>query len=282
MKRIKYLIEAILACILYFILWLLPMDAASYLGGFILRKLGPWLKASKIADRNIAMCLPEYNAKARKEIICQMWDNLGRIIGELPHWRSVSTKEFHRRIKIENHFKRKKSRAVIFVSGHFGNFELAPKLSHELGYGAELVHRPANNPFVNWLINKSRTSAGADMIGKGLLGVRAIHKIIIEARAIAMLVDQKTNDGIDSEFIGLPAKTTSLPGKLAKKYPVDIVICIMRRTKGAHYNVLFSAPMKFSKKDTPETITKKINDELSEWIIKYPGQWFWVHKRWGK
>lgn len=282
MRTFRHLLEAFFVYLVFYFFKLLPIDTASYLGGLIGRKLGVFVKASKIARSNLTLCFPNMSEEEKAEIINKMWDNLGRMVGEFPHISTLSDKEFKKRIKINN-FPKVPPKCGLMVSAHFGNFELPARMAQHAGFTVHLVHRPANNPFVNRLINAQRERCGAVMFKKGKTGVKQMLEIAKNKDGIiGMLVDQKTNTGIDVPFFGMPAKTTPFPANLALKYNIPILCTKISRTKGAYFDIRISDPLPIKKHMTAQEIMTMIHTEFEKWIKETPEQWFWVHRRWGK
>lgn len=282
MKTFRHLFEAFFVYIIFYTFKLMPIDTASFVGGFIGRKIGVFVKASKIARSNLTLCFPELSEDEKSEIITKMWDNLGRMAGEFPHISALSDKEFNKRIKIHN-FPKTPPKCGLMVSAHFGNFELPARMAQHKGLKIHLVHRPANNPFVNRLINAQRERCGAVMFKKGKIGVKQMLELARNKNGvIGMLVDQKTNTGIDVPFFGMPAKTTPFPANLVLRYDVPLICMKINRTKGAYFDVQIYDPLPIKKGMSAEQIMTKIHAEFEKWIREQPEQWFWVHRRWGK
>jgi KDO2-lipid IV(A) lauroyltransferase len=258
---------------------MLPIDIASTLGAFIMKIVGPHLKAYKIARSNLSKCFPGKSESEINAIITGMWDNLGRTIGESASIIHMSSAEFNKRVKVVMEFK-KFEKSGIYVSGHLGNFELAARISIDQQSNLNLVYRPTNNKYVNMLIKHLRECGGNKLIPKGRNGLIQILKVLDNGGNIGMLVDQRMNDGVDTKFFDMPAKTTALPAKLAIKYNIPIYIGFMKRNKGCNFTIHFKE-LRLSKNDDPIEATQKINDILEQWIRDFPEQWFWVHKRWG-
>lgn len=275
------MLEAIVVFPLFFILKILPIDIASALMGFIARVVGPYTKATTIARKNLEMIFPKKNIAEVNQIISGIWDNLGRMVGELPHINSMSLEEFNRRVKIINPPKHPE-KVALYVTSHYGNFELAAHIFHEVGVPVNLVYRTANNPYMDALINKQRSTFGAKLITKGVAGVRKILEAIERKESIALMIDQRTNTGIDVPFMGVSAKTTQLPANLAVKYGVPVIFFKMSRKKKAYFEVEFSDPVHYMKPMKANEIMEDMGVRIAEWIKKDPKQWFWVHKRWGK
>ncbi|MCE2992598.1 MAG: lysophospholipid acyltransferase family protein [Alphaproteobacteria bacterium] len=279
MKRSLYTIEGAAVYCMYTLLLILPVDTASYICGLIMRKIGPLFKANKIAKKNIAMCFPNLTQESISQIISDMWDNLGRNIGELPYSSRLSKSSFKKRIKCQKGFDTLPSNSIL-LSGHYGNFELIPSIADCVGYKLHLVYRPINNPIVDHLMLKMRAKRAVNMIPKGVAGVKQIVDGINANEALGMLIDQKMNQGEDLKFFGLNAKTTTLPAKLAIKYNLPVYMIRLERTTGAYFNLRFER-VHYTSDDTANTLMQHINDVLEKWIRNKPSQWFWVHKRWG-
>ncbi len=281
MKPLRHILEASIILPLYYILMLIPIDLASNLMGFLARKIGQLTSAHKTALRNLQAAFPNNTKQQNNYILRGVWDNLGRIAGELPHINSMSDAEFRKRVKIINPPKHPNKSALI-ISAHYGNFELAARIFHEAKIPIHLVYRPANNQFVDDLINNNRAKFGAKLISKGVSGVRKMLDALQNNESVGMLIDQRTNTGIDVPFLGITAKTTPLPANLIKKYNIPVFYMKMHRDKGAHFTIEFSKAIHFEKGLKPEEIMEKMGEEIASWIKKDPSQWFWVHKRWGK
>lgn len=248
--------------------------------GKIAELIGPHLKVSRTAHANLTRCFPKMHARERAKIIQLMWNNLGRIVGELPHWANMREEQYHKRVKFIGLENIKKSKKTIFLSAHLANFELASSISRVLALDLNLIYRPANNPLVNHLINSQRTKCGVKLFAKGIAGLKHICDVLRNNGNVAMLVDQKTNDSELVDFFGFPARTTMLPAKLAAKFNAVIIMAKIKRMKGAYYTVEFFSPIVVNKTDDPKMLTQKINLEFEKWIREAPEQWFWVHKRW--
>jgi KDO2-lipid IV(A) lauroyltransferase len=255
------------------------LDIASAFAGFIGRMIGPLLGVNRVARKNLKLCFPGITEAEIKDIIAGMWENLGRMIGEIPHVARMTEERFKKIAEINSSFDDYGNGAML-LSGHYGNFELAAIVAKTCKSDISLVHRPANNPYVNKLINGARQSNSAAMINKGIIGVKDIVSQIVAGKVIGMLVDQKTNNGITADFFNIPSKCTSLPAKMALRYGAKLYLGRMMRKKGARFIVDIYGPLEISPSDDEISITNKINKEIENWIKKDPKQWFWIHNRW--
>lgn len=281
MKTLRHLIEAAALAALFSLFRLLPLDAASWLGGWLARKIGPFMNAQQTAEKNLAMVFPEKTDAERKIILRDMWDNLGRTAAEFP-W--IATDALYQRIHTAgiDHFQ-PPDKPVVFVSGHIGNWETSYMVVHRRGIPVALAYRQANNPFADKIICSLRATQSSGQFPKGQAGAVRLIRALKNGQSLAMLIDQKMNDGIPIPFFGREAMTAPAVAQFALRYDMPIFMVRVVRTKGAHFNWSM-APLVYEKTgDTDRDIRAimlAINAQFESWIRECPAQWFWVHKRW--
>ena len=176
---------------------------------------------------------------------------------------------------------------VIFVSGHFANWEVGSIALHDAGVDYGLIYRAANNPLVDeFIIEKRGDVMSRVQIPKGKRGGRQLMETLRAGRSLALLVDQKLNDGICVPFMGRNAMTAPAPARLALKFDAPVYPISIERLDGAKFRVEIKSPINFqhtgnTAEDT-RALTIKINEAIAEDIKARPGQWLWLHRRWGK
>ncbi len=273
--KLKHLVEFLLVKLFINFFSLLNIETASLIGSKIARFFCLLLPENRVIKKNLELCNIGYS----DNLIPKIWEHFGEMIGEMPHWKKMSREEFFRRVKVVNHNKDFPKQGVL-VSAHIGNWELISRIAYEYSVDLSLVHRPANNPYVNRLINDTRGYDNVSLIPKGIEGVRQILKDIKKNHLIGMLTDQKSAEGVESVFFNYIAMTTALPASLALKHNVPIYPIKMIRTHGVNYSVEIFKPLRINQDDSKESITQKINKIFETWIKKNPEQWFWFHNRW--
>ncbi len=287
-KYIKDFLELLFVWLLYQFAKALPIDFGSKIGSELGKFIGPKLPINKTAKKNFLIAFPETNKNQLQKNINLMWDNLGRTIFESAKLNKFDCSINSSRINIiglDNINKIKnKNKSILFFSGHIGNWDLMPLTVTHNNLEIAVVYRKANNKFVNSLITKSRKSISAYQIPKGAEGAREIVKLIKKGKNIAMLVDQKQNDGISVPFFKKDSMTAPAIAHLAIKYDLPILPVSIAREKGASFTVEFFPPLKIENsgniKENIKTIMIQINIFLENAIRKNPSQWLWVHKRW--
>ena len=280
--------EATAAWLLYGLFTLLPVDAASWLGGALGRLVGPKLGVSRNARRNLRRVYPDMEDAEVARILTAMWDNLGRTAGEHPHLGKFDPYRKNSRVEVAGieHVDalRDDAAAGILFGGHLANWELAPLAGTKRGLVVHLVYRRANNPFFDKIVQKGRAVFGSEWFPKGSQGAKSILRALRQGDHMAMLVDQKMNDGIAVPFLGIDAMTAPAVAELALRYDCPLVPARVERLGGAHFRVSFFPPLQ--KPDSGDrqadvlALMSMVNATLGEWVRERPEQWLWVHNRW--
>lgn len=264
------------------------LERSANMSGFLARKIGPYLKVTSIARRNIKAVLGE-DADAEK-IIDGLWDNFGRYIGEFPFANSMGQEEMDRRFELIGfeHAQEliKNQQPYLLCLSHMANWDFLIGNIGKIYPKFSIVYRKANNPYVDKDMLNARTNDSVEMIAKGPSGVRGLIKAIKSGNSIAMLVDQKMNNGIEVPFFGKPAMTANAIAKLSLQYNYPIIPCQIIRTKKSYFKAILHPPINYSKTGDTEkdcyNIMLKINHVIEGWIRENPEQWFWFHNRWKK
>jgi KDO2-lipid IV(A) lauroyltransferase len=269
---------------------LLGIDAASALGGFIGRHV--FYRITPVVDRareNLRAAYPEMPRPEMESIIREMCDNLGRTVAEYPHLDKLTVTGANPRLEISGKEHAEAAiaagKGLMFISGHFANWEAMPVTATALGYESALVYRPPNNPYVDRYISRMRASAGPKtQISKGAQGTRKIFTTLRRGLAILMLVDQKTEQGVAAPFFGRDAMTTPAPAALALKLGAALLPTSNERLKGARFRMRIRPPIAFTPSGDHDAdiaaLTKKINEALEDCVRARPSQWLWIHRRW--
>ena len=160
MSSIKYFIQFLIISSLFIIYKILGLKIASDFSSTLLKNFGPFFRSKKLIQQNILKALPEINSKDLNKVIKNMWGNYGRILSEY-----VFLKDF-RRSKFDNKLEivgldilskiKKEGKPVIFISGHFNNFELMAMQIEKSGINLAVLYRPLNNKFLNHIMEKIR------------------------------------------------------------------------------------------------------------------------------
>ncbi len=280
-------IVGVLALLAYGLFRLLPIDAASALGGRIAGLVGPRLAADRVARRNLARAYPEKTQPEIDAIMAGLWNNLGRTIGEYPHLGEIKTQGPDRRVEVvdkDQVHQGLKGGAYIFLAAHQANWEISAKAATDHGVGFAGVYRAASNPIVDWLIRRSRKTIYTGMLPKGREGAKQVIGVLRAKQGLGMLVDQKFNEGLPIPFFGRDAMTATAPADLSMTFGCPLVPVQVERLGGARFRMTVHPPITVSKagdrKANVRAALEQINALVERWVRERPEQWFWIHRRW--
>jgi KDO2-lipid IV(A) lauroyltransferase len=288
--RLRYAAEAAVFFSAIGIFRVLGVDTASAVGGFIGRNIFYHIRGvMNRARTNLRAAFPERSDAEREAIIREMCDNLGRTVAEYAHLDKFSLKGPDPRIAVSGmeHVQRaqESGKGVMFFSGHFANWEIMPFAAYQYGFECGEVYRPQNNPIVDrWLVAQRAKNGTPDQIAKGPQGTRRIFTLLRRGKAILLLADQKTNEGIAAPFFGREAMTTPAPAMLALKLGAVLLPASNERLGGARFRMTVHPPLVFAPsgddRQDVHTLTCLINDALERCVRYKPSQWLWIHRRW--
>ena len=285
MKKIRYFVEFLIIIFLLVIFKILGFKLASSLGGLIGRSVGPLFRSKKKILSNISKALPKIGEKNTELIVKKMWENYGRILSEYMFIKNFRNSKYKKFLTIEgqeilNELKDSKE-PVVFISGHFNNFELMAMQIEKSGINLAAIYRPLNNIFLNKIMEKIRTKyICRKQIKKGGSGTRELLESFKNNYSIAIMIDQRVSESIKVNFFNQKASTTTIPAQLFKKFGSKIVPIYIERINGVYFKMTISKPVSFDKESTIEEITLNLNKWLEKMILINPGQWIWSHDRW--
>jgi len=285
-RQARHLVEAAGLTVVMVVFACLPVDWASTLGGFIGRTAGPRIGTSRRALRNLRRAMPENSDDENRRLLRGMWDNLVRAIAEYPHLARISAAESGR-VEIVNGEAltglASAGKPSLLFSGHLANWEVCASTVHRLMGGSVIsVYRAANNPWVDALMRRFHAIRRA--VPKGSSGGRELVRHLAQGGSVAMLVDQKQNDGIAVPFFGRDAMTAPAIARFGYRFGCPIIPVRVERLGGARFRFTVMAPIEMSETGDPArdvfaTMTR-VNAMLEGWIRARPEQWLWVHSRW--
>ena len=285
MKNIKYLIEFLLIKIFFFIFKIIGYKNASNLGAKIGSIVGPLLRSKKITKNNIKNCIPNIKDRELNKLIKKMWENYGRIFSEYMFIQKFRSKELEKYLNINGkkilEEIQKNNKPVIFISGHFNNFELMAMQLELFGIKLSAIYRPLNNIFLNKTMENLRKNfICKNQIKKGIGGTREVIKAISKNTSIALMIDQRVTEGKESLLFNMPTYTTTIPAQLVKKYNCPVVPIYIERKNKIYFDMTVESPIHFTKNDDIQSITQKLNTWLEKKILINPDQWIWTHNKW--
>tara|TARA_B110000240_G_scaffold197228_1_gene251781 strand:+ start:3496 stop:4356 length:861 start_codon:yes stop_codon:yes gene_type:complete len=285
MNSIKYFIQFFIILIFFMIFKILGLKTASNFSSQILKKIGPLFRSKKLIEQNILKAFPNINEGDLKKICNNMWGNYGRILSEYVFLKNFRKSDSKSNLEIvgQNFLEKIKNegKPVIFISGHFNNFELMAMHIEKSGVKLAAIYRPLNNKFLNFIMEKTRKeNICKNQIKKGIAGTRQLLSFFKKNHSIALMVDQRVSQGIKSNFFEHKAYTTTIPAQFAKKFNCEIVPIYIERINKINFKLTINKPILYPNNKSIEDITLNLNQIIEKMILKNPDQWIWSHNRW--
>ena len=284
MKKAIYFLEFILVKFFFIIFRIIGYKSASSFGFFIGATFGNIFRTKKSIINNLekSKISIEYN---KNRFAKNVLGNYGRILAEYPFLKDFRHNKLEKYIKIEGEENLKKikdrKKPVVFISGHFNNFELMAMQIEKSGINLAAIYRPLNNIFLNKNMEYIRTNFICKyQIRKGRSGTRQILENLKKNNSIALMIDQRVTEGIKINFFGNLASTTTIPAQIIKKYKCDLVPIYIERKNKHFFKMYVSQPIVINSEKTYEEISIHLNKILEKMILKNPDQWIWTHDRW--
>ncbi len=281
-KIINYFLQSIIIYLFFIIGRLIGLKLSRKLFSYIFSKIAPFFKSKKIIVKNLNIFNDKMNNSEREYIISQMWKNYGMTFIEYMFLGNFRKEDTHVIISGNKNIQNiSKENPVIFVSGHFANFELMSMEITKKNIPLAAIYRPLNNLFLNPFMEFLRKKyVCKNQIKKGINGVREAINFIKKNYSIALMIDQRVSEGEKINFFNKNALTTTLPAQLAKKYNIPIVPVFIKRTKDNNFNLEFYDAIFPSKFKDKIELSIELNAVLEQMIHKNPEQWIWTHDRW--
>jgi len=285
MKLIKYFIQFLIILILFFIIKILGLKFGSYISSKIFIFIGPFFRSKHLIESNLLKAKPNLSQDEIKRISKEMWSNYGRILAEYIFIKKIRNSKNNDNFKIIGQEILEKikenNEPVIFVSGHFNNFELMAMHIEKSGVNLAAIYRPLNNQFLNYIMEYIRKKyICKNQVKKGIRGTRQILSFFRKKTSIALMIDQRVSEGIKSNLFMHEAFTTTIPAQFVKKFKCKIVPIYIERINGTNFCLKVHEPLEFRDDSTIEKITQDLNSVLEKMILKNPEQWIWSHNRW--
>jgi KDO2-lipid IV(A) lauroyltransferase len=268
----------------------LPIEDASNVGAGILKALGPLTTQHKTMVRNLRLAFPDWNERQIQDVAKGAWETLGRTAGEMPHMASMKPYIPNSRIEVIGRERldmiRTTNQPVVFFGTHLANWEVIASAICNHPLDAHITYRAANNPYIDRRIADARHAYGVNVLTPKGAGTRDLMRALGRGQSIALMNDQKFNQGVSAPFFGHDAMTAPGPTRLAIKFKAPMLPVHVFRTGPARYRVTFHEPfMPDADPDEGKAIYNtvlRINQFVEARIREAPDQWFWMHNRWPK
>jgi Kdo2-lipid IVA lauroyltransferase/acyltransferase len=248
------------------------------------------VKLRRVGMRNLQMAFPEKTEAERASILRGEFASLGRQLAEVCHFPKYTRENVEQIViydGLENYLEaHARGRGVLFLTAHFGGWELSA-FSHSLhGHWMHVVMRAMDNAYLDRLIRQYRSMHGNRVVEKDDF-VRGLLAAMKAGEVVGILMDTNMTppQGIFVDFFGIPACTASGLARIALRTDAAVVptFTIWDEMLGK-YRLRFDPAVELARTGDLEadikTNTQKFTWAIEEYVRKYPEQWLWVHRRW--
>ena len=259
--------------------------AGGLVGGFVYMFDGTH---RRVAERNVAAAFPGRSAAERRQIVRGAFAHFGRLLMELLKFSTLSPEAMLARVEFEGeeHVRAAygQGRGVLFVTGHFGYWELQAMVHALRLQPMAVVARALDNPALNDLLERIRTRTGNSVIYRqGTL--RRILRTLQAGEGVGILIDQHimTRDAIYVDFFNRPAATTSAVAMLALRTGAPVVPLFALPIGAGRYRMVYEHPVLPPPADSADAVqefTQRCTDVLEMYVRRNPELWLWMHRRW--
>ena len=282
-KFFTYFLQSIIIYIFFILGKIMGITLSRKFFSYLFLKIGHNFKSKKIIESNLNIYSKNLTEIKRNEIISGMWKNYGKTFIEYIFLNYFKKNNAH--IKIEGKDKLEKvlelNKPVIFISGHFANYELMSMEIVKKNINLATIYRPLNNYFLNPFMEYLRRKyVCKNQIKKGVSGVREAIEYLKKGYSIALMIDQRVSEGEKINFFGKSALTTTLPAQLALKFNLSIIPVFIERDQNDNFKIKFYQEIEPKSFDNKSDLTDKLNKVIEEMIVHRPEGWIWTHNRW--
>ena len=282
-KTINYFFQAIIIYFFFIVGFILRIKISRKIFSYLFSKIGPIFKSKNTINKNLNI-FSENISNLEKDLITKsMWENYGMTFIEYIFLKKYRNEKNHVAIFGNKNLliPIEENKPVIFISGHFANFELMSMEITKKNINLATIYRPLNNFFLNPLMEYLRKKyICKNQIKKGISGVRDAIEYIKKGYSVALMIDQRVSEGENIFLFGKPALTTTLPAQLAIKYNLKIIPVSIERKMNEKFEIVFDKEINPQNFRNKIELSQKLNEILENMIKKNPHQWIWTHDRW--
>ena len=282
-KILKYFSQSIIIYFFFLLGRLLGIKLSRKIFAYLFVKVAPYFKSKKIIEKNLYIFNSELSESEKKRIIGDMWRNYGMTFIEYIFLDKFRDNNYYVEVFGDENLNSviNNNKPVIFISGHFANFELMSMELTKKNLKLATIYRPLNNYFLNPFMEYLRKKYVCRyQIKKGLNGVRDSIDYIKKGFSIALMIDQRVSEGEKINFFNKPALTTTLPAQLAFKYDLKIIPVFIERLNEEKFRIKFLSGISASDYKNKFDLSLKLNNILETMITEKPNEWIWTHNRW--
>lgn len=266
-----------------------PLSRAA---GIVLAHLVYWVhsRLRRVGMRNLEIAFPEKTLAERRRILRGTFTTLGRQLAEFCLFPRY-TRETASKVILYDGFENfeaahRRGKGVIFLTAHFGGWELSSFFHSLSGHPLYIVVRPLDNPYLNALVERYRTLHGAMSFGKQDFA-RGLIAAMRAGESVGILMDQNVmpDAGVFVDYFGKLACTAAGSARVALRTDAAVVPAFtVWDAKIGRYRLRFDPALNLVRTGNDDadatTNTALFTKVIENYARKYPEQWLWVHRRW--
>ena len=242
----------------------------------------------RIAEQNLATAFPARGARERRAIARAAFTHFGRLLVELLKFSTLTPAQMAARVEFDGEARARAAyahgRGVVFVTGHFGYWELQALVHAVRMEPVAVLGRALDNPYLNRLLETIRQRTGNTVIYRRRT-IRGVLRTLQAGRGVAVLIDQHimSRDAIYVDFFEQPAATTSMVAALALRTGAAVVPVFALPGGPGRYRMVYEPPIEPPRGTGAEAIrelTQRCTDVLEMYVRRHPELWLWMHRRW--
>jgi len=288
--RLRHWVQYVAGRGILALLGAVPFDVA--------RKVGRWLGGlgyspfgvrRTVVERQIAAAFPDTGPEAIERLVRDAYGHFGEVLVETALLPRLGRQGILDLFEGAEGFERiqdahQAGKGIILITGHFGNWELAGAYVASRGIPIEVIVRRMNNPLFDAYVTRTREGAGMIVVHDHD-AVRRTPRAFKAGHAVAFVADQGVL-GLASTFVpffGRPAKTPRGPAVFALRFRLPtLFVAAVREANGKYRCVVtpVEIPDTGDREADVDTVVARYTAILESWVRRYPGQYFWHHRRW--
>lgn len=253
-----------------------------FVGAVTARAVAPATRMGARISENLAFIYPDMDPAARAALAVRAADQAGRLLIE-----NYSSTDLARRMSrvapggpglpaLDE--AAATGRSVLFITGHFGNYEAARACLIARGHAIGGLYRPMQNALINRHYVRTMEAIGGPVFPQGRAGTTGLMRHLKSGGWALILNDLYTGAGVDLPFLGKPAMTSTHPAEMAVRTGALLVpVWATRQPDGLSFAVEVEPPIPHG---DPVEMTRAYNASAEARIRAHPEQWFWMHRRW--
>jgi KDO2-lipid IV(A) lauroyltransferase len=280
-------------------LWLLrllrrlDLDRSAAFAGWLMRRIGPWLRGHRVANAQLAMAFPEKTEADRAEILAGMWDNFGRLSVEYAHldqlWDYDPSKPAGR-IFMDSATAarflrlRDERKPALMFTAHLANWELVALGGPDINREIAVVFRAPRFSSFTQALAAARSPRIAAFIPAGPEAPFRIREALKRNWIVGMLIDQHAVRGVDAMYFGRSCKVNPMLARFARRFECPIYGARVVRLPNGRFRFeltdSLNPPRDAQGKIDVAGTMQLITSIIETWVREHPEQWFWIHRRW--